>query len=260
MTLKFVICGLEHSGTTLLSDIFRQIPELDSGFEVGVLLGASPKEFPEIHPFYANMLSGWKISEDHLKAICDTESFPDFYAGLQQKSEVLSPQANDIFDKTPRYFQKIFECQEKAKVPFVATYKDPRSIVFSDFKRTGKGKAFEEWYEVYKKPKIQYLSSIYRNSYIPWKEGLEPEKVQQILCLSLEEICLNTRETLEKIFLHVGQGFRLQYILLKNLRYHHTRVPEISSRIPFEYLDVFNTKQLALIGEDFGELKDWFYR
>ena len=40
--LRFIICGPEHSGTTLISDIFRQVPGLDSGFEVGVLLADTP--------------------------------------------------------------------------------------------------------------------------------------------------------------------------------------------------------------------------
>ncbi|NEP37811.1 MAG: sulfotransferase [Okeania sp. SIO2H7] len=182
MVLKFAICGLEHSGTTLLSDIFRQVPELDAGFEVGVLLGKSPKEFPNVQPFYKNMLSGWEITEEHLAAICNTNSFPEFYAGLEKKSKVLKPTAKNIFDKTPRYFARIFECYNKIEVPFIATYKDPRSLVFSDFKRTGKGKEFVVWYEEYKKPKLRYLGNIYKNSYYPLKNQFKNNKSLNILC------------------------------------------------------------------------------
>jgi len=257
--MDFVICGLEHSGTTLLSDIFRQIPELDSGFEVGVLLADSPKEFPNIQPFYRNMLDGWKIEESDLLDICNTDSFSDFYNGLQEKSKVLKSTTQNIFDKTPRYFAKLFECYETIKLPFIATYKDPRSIVFSDFKRTGKGTDFETWYEKYKNPKLQYMRKVYQNSYLPWKEHIRDRQSSNILCLSLEEICLNTRETMDLIFSHVGLNFKLEYLLLKDLRYSFTRQPEISSRIPFEYLENLTKDQLRSIENDFAELSDWFY-
>lgn len=260
MVLKFVICGLEHSGTTLLSDIFRQVPELDSGFEGGVLLGESPKEFPTIQPFYQNMLEGWQITEEHLAAICNTSSFSEFYSGLEQKSQVLKPKTKNIFDKTPRYFARIFECYNKIEVPFIATYKDPRSLVFSDFKRTGKGQNFTAWYEQYKQPKLRYLESIYKKSYCPWKNQFKENKLSKILCISLEEICLNTRQTMDLLFSHVGIEFKLEYLLLKNLRYSHTRQPEISSRIPFEYLNAFNKEQQKIIENDFSVMEDWFYQ
>jgi hypothetical protein len=259
MTIKFVICGLEHSGTTLLSDIFRQSPELDAGFEVGVLLGNTPQDFPGIQPFYSNVSNGWQINEEQLEAICNTDSFDKFYEGLKAKSDVLKPNVQHIFDKTPRYFQKIFECYGKIQVPFIATYKDPRSIVFSDFKRTGKGLTFETWYQDYKTPKLRYLKSIYVGSYLPWKSTANNVNAAKILCISLEEICLNARQSMDAIFSHVGMEFKIDYLLMKNLRYSHTRAPEISSRIPFEYLDAFSEDQRAQISEDFSELADWFY-
>ena len=260
MVLKFVICGLEHSGTTLLSDIFRQAPELDSGFEVGVLLGKSPKEFPNGQPFYKNMLSGWQMTEDNLAAICNTSSFSEFYSSLEKKSQVLKSTTKNIFDKTPRYFTRIFQCYEKVKVPFIVTYKDPRSLVFSDFKRTGKGKEFTTWYEDYKKPKLRYLENIYKNSYVPLKKQHKENKSSNIVCVSLEEICLNARQTMDSLFCHVGVEFNIEYLLLKNLRYTHTRQPEISSRIPLEYIDTFTKQQQKIIENDFSLMADWFYR
>lgn len=260
MALKFVICGLEHSGTTLLSDIFRQVDGLDSGFEVGVLLGKSPQDFPNIQPFYDNMPGGWKIKTDVLNKICHTDSFETFYDRLQSNSQEINPQAKYIFDKTPRYFLDLYNCYEKVKVPFIALYKDPRSLVYSDYKRS-QSDDFYTWYEKYKVPKLRYLNNIYNNSYLKWKkkqpEGLKNK--QNILCFRLEDICLNSRETMETIFSHVNYQFEIKYLMLKNLRYQHTRQPQISSRIPFEYLENLEQKQINLIEKDFESLKDWFY-
>lgn len=261
MALKFVICGLEHSGTTLLSDIFRQVDSLDSGFEVGVLLGSSPKDFPNTQPFFKNMPGGWKIEAETLMQISAIDSFEDFYDKLKVNSGIIDSNIEDIFDKTPRYFSDIYGCYSKVKVPFVGLYKDPRSLVYSDYKRSGKSQDFAGWYEQYKKPKLNYLLNSYKKSYLKWKENLakgDPSS-QDILCVSLEEICLNTRATLEKIFAHVGYQFELEYVMLKNLRYQHTRQPQISSRIPFEYLEKLTKQQTALIKKDFAVLEDWFY-
>ena len=258
-SIRFVICGLEHSGTTLLSDIFRQVPELDSGFEVGVLLATSPRNFHEIQPFYNNMSEGWKVDNESLVNACDTDDFNEFYQRLQANSRVLSKDAKQIFDKTPRYFHSMNLCYEKIKVPFVATYKDPRSLVYSDFKRKPlPDSTFREWYPEYKKRKIRYLRMVYK-SYLTWKNSTDDTIRKNILCVSLEDICLNTRLSLEKIFEHMGYNFELDYLLLKNLRYGHTRSSEISSRIPFEYLEKFTNKQLEEIKKDFAEFEDWFY-
>ncbi len=258
MELKFVICGLEHSGTTLVSDIFRQVEGVDSGFECGVLLGESPRDFPNIQPFYKNTLGGWNISEDAVKAACNTDSFPDFYRSLYKESKLFDPNTKYLFDKTPRYFTELFKCQAKVGVPFIATYKDPRSIVFSDFKRSGKEKPFEEWYEDYKAPKLQYLSRIYNDNYLRWIETKHKEN-DEVLCIALEDICLDTRKTAEKMFSHVGFNFDISYLLMKNLRYAHTRMPQVSSRIPFEYIESLSKKRIEKIEKDFASLENWFY-
>ncbi|MBE9043859.1 sulfotransferase [Pleurocapsales cyanobacterium LEGE 10410] len=261
MTIKFVICGLEHSGTTLISDIFRQTNNVDSGFEIGVLLGKSPRDFPQIQPFYKHMVSGWQIESDTLKKICDTDSFSNFYAQLKLNSKAISPKVDCIFDKTPRYFLDVYKNYEKVKVPFICMYKDPRSVVYSDYKRSGKPEDFISWYENYKTPKIGYLKDVYTNSYIKWKERESQSfnNTKDIMCVSLENVCLNTRETMEKIFNHVGYEFDIKYLMLENLKYENTRQPQISSRIPFEYLNGFNKEQNALIEQDFALLEDWFY-
>src|SRR5271163_4649484 len=108
--LRFVICGREHSGTTLLSDLFRQVPGIDAGFEVGVLLRPSPKEFEGFDPFFTNMLGGWKLTTEELAEACHAENFDGFYARVKALSKVLRPGTTDIFDKTPRYLSRLDDC------------------------------------------------------------------------------------------------------------------------------------------------------
>ena len=68
--LSFLICGLEHSGTTMASDLFREHPEVDSGFECGVLLCDNPSDFLTLTPFRNHMAVGWGINEEDLTYAC----------------------------------------------------------------------------------------------------------------------------------------------------------------------------------------------
>jgi sulfotransferase family protein len=255
--LKFVICGMEHSGTTLLSDLFRQVPGIDAGFEVGVLLCSSPKEFegfdPRGDPFFDNMLEGWGLTREELTEACHAEDFDGFYARVKASSKVLRPGTTDIFDKTPRYLRFLDDCMSRADVPFIATFKDPRSIVFSDFARS-ENKDFDAWYPAYLPAKRQYLTRSYQ-SY----QKVRARNEGKVAFVALESLCMDARASCERLFKHVGLEFKTEYVLLSNQRYYQTRANSISARIPFEYKEHLSDGQQRRIMDDFAECEDWFY-
>jgi hypothetical protein len=254
MLPSFVICGIEHSGTTLLSDIFRQVPTIDSGFETGVLLVDSPREFRNKEPFISNLAPGWRLKPNDLDTVCDCDTFDEFYERLWQLSGVVDHSKTIMFDKTPRYFSTLSSCMQRIDCRFIASYKDPRAIVASDYNRA-KPNDFLSWFYGYAPDKKKYLRIIHTQLKLI-QQGLLPNA----LAVSLEDVCLNTRSTLGLLFDHVEQSFDLQYLLLKNLRYRHTKLPYISSNIPFQYLDTFNREQLELIEQEFSEFDLFFYR
>lgn len=250
MKLRFVICGIEHSGTTLVSDLFRQVPGLDSGFEVGVLLGERPADFRQMQPFAANMNAGWGITDADMDAICAAPTFEEFYRRLGAASTVIDKDG-DLFDKTPRYLNQLEECMKRAQVPFIATYKDPRSIVFSDYQRAGT-EDFEGWYADYKRKKIPYMNTLYRNHQAHRNNG-------QVAFASLEALSVNTEQTVRRIFEHVGVPFEFRYLLLKNLRYKNTQSNFIDMRAPFKYLENFDETRCKRIVDDFAQFEEWFH-
>lgn len=250
MNLKFVICGIEHSGTTLVSDLFRQVDGLDSGFEVGVLLSESPRQFRNLQPFSGNLKGGWGITDADMDEVCATDSFDEFYARLGQASTVIGKDG-DLFDKTPRYLAVLGDCMQRAGVPFIATYKDPRSIVHSDFKRA-KTDDFDAWYEDYKVKKIGYMGTLYQN-YLAHREH------SQVTFVSLEDLSVNTAQSVNRIFDHVGVSFDYSYLLLKNLRYRNTHSNFIDMRVPFSYMDSMKKSHQTRIREDFAAFDDWFF-
>ena len=254
MSIKFVICGLEHSGTTLISDLFRQADGIDAGFEIGVLLADTPSDFINYNPFAENILSGWKITKEQFNHCCSAETYSEFYTRLQSASGVLSPGTNEIFDKTPRYLSRLNDCLEKTNVPFIASFKDPRAIVHSDFKRSGTDD-FSQWYREYLPKKRHYL----RTCYLEYKTAKDKAD-NRVEFIALEELALNARNSMDRIFDHVGVPFSLDYVLLNGLRYENTRSNAVSIPIAFSYLADFDETHTNRIEKDFAEFDEWFYR
>jgi hypothetical protein len=236
----------------LLSEIFRQVPMLDSGFETGVLLSETPASFPKELPFAETICNDWKITQEELAECCAADTFDLFYERLAARSRCIEPGCRAVFDKTPRYLANLAACMEKVQVPFVVTYKDPRAIVFSDYTRAGLPD-FESWFATYADEKLGYLRALHDQF------NSMAGRSKRVLRISLEAICLNPRTACEKLFAHCGQDFSLRYLLLQNLRYSATRTASISPRTPFEYLLGFSERQRATIACHFSELDTWFY-
>jgi len=249
---KFTICGLEHSGTTLLSDLFRQIPGVDSGFEVGVLMAQSPREFYNVEPFYSNMLVGWGITEEELKECCDTDNLMEFYSRLKDCSDSIDPNTIDLFDKTPRYLAHLETVIQKLDVPVLATYKDPRAVVYSDFKRSQR-EDFDTWMDEYVPSKHGYMMNAFKNYK---KYHRVSPKVQFV---SLEAMSLNTHEVISRCFSFVGMEFQLDYLLLKNQRYKNTKGRVVSAGVALEYREKLSSDNKRRIERDFAEFDPWFY-
>lgn len=249
--LHFIICGMEHTGTTLISDLFRQVPGIDAGFEVGVLLCQTPRSFPALMPFARNVLSGWGVAEADLAACCDTDDFSKFYLRLKQSSSVLKEGTEFIFDKTPRYIVELSKILSNVTVPVVVSCKDPRAIIFSDFKRANTDD-FDHWYEDYAPKKLQYMASCYES----WRANKSDPR---ICTVPLEALAMNARQTMEKMFEHVSEKFELRYALMDGLRYRNTRANFVSADIAFEFRRNLSREQQYKITKYFSAFDAWFY-
>lgn len=252
--LDFIICGLEHSGTTLASDLFRQVPGCDSGFECGVLLCDTPREFPKKQPFFQNMLAGWKITESELATACDTSSFAEFYDNLYKHAGLFEGDQPVIrFDKTPRYIVNLPAIAEIAEAPIIAMIKDPRAAAWSDFRRSkGTMEEIESWYQEWMLPKKKYMERAYEGYLHAWEN-------KQCLVTRLEDLCLNTRSTVERMFQHVGLEPSLRYLNISDSRYPHTRGKSINISTAVEHLERLPEGIQERVLEDFGHLEHWFY-
>ncbi|MEY8879933.1 sulfotransferase [Donghicola sp. XS_ASV15] len=251
MTLKFLVCGLEHTGTTLVTELFRQIPHLDSGFECGVLLNDSPADFVDTQPFANNMLEGWGITHEQLEACCQAKNHDDFYRLLMQSSSTISDDTTEIFDKTPRYLFDLENVLRRAVVPAIVTYKDPRAIVYSDYRRASPPD-FYSWFDTYSAEKISYMQ-------ISYMEYLKHLKDQRVISVGLEALTMNARPTMEAMFSHVGKSFELSYAIIPDVKFDNVRSNVVSADIAFEFRNAFTQEQISRIEKEFSYFDLWFY-
>jgi hypothetical protein len=248
-----VICGLERSGTTLVSELLRQVPGVDSGFEIGVLLPDTPRDFPGLEPYASALRTNWDLTEPTLAYCCDTDDFAAFYARLRAATPVLRPGTRAMFDKTPRYLTRLADCMDKVPVPFIVTYKDPRSVVFSDFKISG-ATDFDRWFEGYAPEKVAYMREHYGEF-----QRAEARADGRVCLVRLEELCLRPRETCTRIFAHVGVHFHIGYLAFRTDRFPATRAGSITVGAPFEYITGLGVVRCRRAARVFGEFDEWFF-
>ena len=254
MKLSFLVCGLEHSGTTMISDLFREHPDVESGFECGVLLCKSPKEFESYEPFCNHMPKGWGVSQTDFNQCCDTNSFLEFYSRLFERSSVIAQSnAHIIFDKTPRYITQIKDVQARLSLPTIAVIKDPRSLALSDFKRSKKTLVeIDEWYDSWKDAKISYMRSAYTGYQYAWNND-------STLVLRLEDICFNAKYTVETMFNFVGLDFKCEYLDLRHKRFKNTSGSSISVNSCMQFMQELPIHIQKKIETDFSQFDLWFY-
>ena len=253
-TLSFLICGLEHSGTTMASDLFREHPEVESGFECGVLLCENPKQFYTFTPFRNHMEVGWGITEEDLSYACQVESFESFYSRLFEQSDIVNAKKPKyVFDKTPRYITQLETVQSRLDLPAVVLIKDPRSLALSDFKRSGKSiEEIDEWYEIWKNPKRLYMRSAYKGYLHAW----ESERCQVV---GLEDICFKARDTVASMFEFVQLEFSCEYLDLRSKRFGNTSGSSISVNSCMQFMSILPRHIQLKIENDFSEFDRWFY-
>lgn len=251
MVLKFLICGLEHTGTTLISDLFRQVPGLDSGFECGVLMDTTPAGFRDRQPFARNMLDGWGITQAQFEHCCAAPDFAEFYTRLLAASTVLDPGTTGIFDKTPRYLAHLDAVLARSDVPVVISHKDPRAIVCSDFKRAGTDD-FDAWYDGYRAAKLRYVQGCY-------DQFIAHADMPRVTTVGLEDLAMNARATMERMFAHAGYPFELGYAIIDKMRYENVRNNTVSADIAFEYKTRLNQAAQDRIMADFSRFTAWVY-
>lgn len=210
--LEFIICGYERSGTTLLNEIFRNHPELDSGFEVGVLLANSIANFKTLNPYNRITTNGWGLTKSSFDYICQSKTYDEFYFRLKEKSPFINQNCK-IFDKTPAYMGNLHNIVYMVDVPIVVLYKSPAEQ-FRGWTMVGHGAE-----EI-----INTKYSIFLNKYKNSVESyLKVKDNPKVMLVYYNDLVNNPDLMLDKIFKHVGYDYKPDYKNIKS-KYLKTKI------------------------------------
>jgi|GEM_PF-732884 hypothetical protein len=255
--LKAIICGFEHSGTTLVSEILRQHPQLDSGFEGGFLLNETAEDFLKTEPFYTNAKGGWGISDDDLKYITTVDNWPELYTRLRERAEVIKDKNTWLFDKTPRYMGYLQHVLERVpNVPCIVIVKDLRAVVWSSFKRTKL--TLDDWYKSTFQKTCNHIL-FYTQSL---QKAIENGYSKRLLVINYEKLCLNPREEAEKFFDFIGLDFSETYLNFEDVKYRHVHGSRVSTQYLVEYknyLPVYICDEILKMTEEHQIMKNWLW-
>lgn len=250
--LAAVVCGYERGGTTLVSEILRQHPKLDSGFEGGFLLAAKPIDFLSVHP-YCEMIKQWGITNDDLEYICQSLTWIGVYQRLVERSALIKNKATWIFDKTPKYMQILPDALRKiTNVPCIVIVRDPRSVLWSWAKRANLPQ--DIWLQAHLRQHCdRYLS--YAEG---WQSAIQQGFENQILLVQYERLCSDRLTESKRILEFIGLDFDEKYLSF-NPAYSNVYGKGISSEYLFEYRNNLPAEVCEQILEATARFQDWFW-
>lgn len=209
--LKAIVCGYERGGTTLISQLLRQHPNLYSGFECGFLLVDKISDFLSFEPYCTMTKRGWQLTAEDLEYICQADNWVDVYIRLQARS-ALTKNKEDvcIFDKTPKYMQFLPQVLNKTvEVPCIVIARDPRAVLWSWAKRSNL--SLDVWIEQHLEDSCQR----YRSYAQGYKRAVDSGFGDRILLIQYESLCVNEADEVEKIFNFIGLEFDPAYLMFK---------------------------------------------
>ena len=196
--LKGVVCGMEHAGTTLLAQLLRQHPHIETGYEVGALMHQSIEQFwnntgvwkQYNDPNYRYGLEqGWKLGDVGRQAVRSAKDWQNFYGQLHAHSPLVRDKRSYLIDKTPPYQAVIDNIATRFDVPIVIIIKDPVLL-------------FDSWYRRHQTQVIamaQYYAG--RAAATQRAKQLFPD---QVFIIAYEDLVRFPGRVMDKVFTHIG--------------------------------------------------------
>lgn len=208
MPIAAVLCGYEKSGTTVLNEILRRHPRLDSGHEVGVLLAENPRGFSQVQPYFSFFQQTWALGRQEALHCCDTDHWSVFYERAKAHSPVIVDKTVELFDKTPKYMAQLASVLDKVPgVPCVVNVRDPRALMHSWACWSGHRDRPARWVE----QNFDYCLQ----RFCTYAEGYRAAAASgkyRLFLNPFESMCVEPSTRLSEIFAFLGLEFHESYL------------------------------------------------
>jgi hypothetical protein len=251
--LVALVCGFEKSGTTVVNEILRRHPHLDSGHEVGVLMAPSPRAFPAVQPYFSFFRQTWKLTAEQARECCDTDEWARFYARARQASPVIVDKSTLLFDKTPRYMRQLSEVMSRVpQLPCVVNVRDPRALMHSWACWSGFRDSPGDWLEQnFERNCERFLE------YACGYATAAGEGQYRLLVNRFETMCLEPERALRRVFDFLGFEFSTDFLYFESEHFVYGNT--VSRRHLFPYRGDFSDALCQRILDATAEFSDWHF-
>lgn len=199
--LFVIVTGMEHSGTTLVSELLMSAPRLFGAFESGFLLEDSPKDFHKRQTFFKWSIQTvtsslhWGLTRKQRdQYVTRSACLAEMYRRVHEASPLFKlPKNADswIIDKTPSYIYNLTRIlQLTPGVPIVVTVKDQDAQLQSLIKRGVRRKGAMS--------RIAGASRALQDA-----QAVYPER---IFTVNMTDLYLNPNTVMERLFQHLSIG------------------------------------------------------
>ena len=251
--LHGLVCGFEKSGTTLINEILRRHPRLDSGFEGGFLLADSPREFRHFQPYFAFFRKTWDLTREDVLYICDTEDWGECYRRARERSPVIIDKQSLIFDKTPIYMQHLSAVLDKVPgIPCIVNVRDPRALFLSWANWSGYRDDPEAWLQANFDDNVQRFLS-YAQGY----QGAIEAHEGRLLLTRFEELCAKPETGFATLFRFFGVDFRPEYLAFTSR--HFVYGNQVSTEYLYPYRGVLSEALCQRILDATADFSQWHF-
>ncbi|WP_019505377.1 sulfotransferase [Pleurocapsa sp. PCC 7319] len=261
--LALIVCGFAGGGTTMLGEMLRQHPKLDSGFEGGLLLAEDAYLFKSIEPHYSSLKKMWQVSDEEMDYICAADTWSSVYQRLLDISPIIKDKSVYLFDKTPLYMKKLPNILSKVpNVPCIVLVRDPRAYLWTRTKRTYKnaplGMTKVDWAE----KTVEQAGSAYLKFARGYKRAISSQYASRILLVQYESLCTNPEAETKKIFDFIELDFDKDYLTFHNKDSRYT--PCHGQTVSTDYLEKYKNELPEKIQKKMLQItknyKNWFWQ
>lgn len=226
MSLRAIVTGLEHSGTTLTGSLLYNAPCVIGAFETGFLLADNPTKIETVQPWFGwnnasnNILDiNYRLHPQDVSIMKNASNHMEMYNILRHRSYLFNnlndavhcSKPTQMIDKTPlyiypSYFERIIVSTQVDNVPIIITKKNYTKLKVSWDRRSSTP---PKPYTTFR----QFYDDTFNNvCFMMSKYPTRP-----ILIINEEELMTSPNIVMERVFTFLGLIWKEEYLQMTGL-------------------------------------------
>ncbi len=192
-----LVCGLQHSGSTMLGELLRAAPGCESRFEAGLMAFDNFDQHRK-SPFHGFLIDYWKLTPGQVEEIYAAPNIRQSYELLRSFAGFESQR---IVDKAPRCSLRLHKILSICDIPVLFTVRDPRAILYSARKHR------------------RWTLRVLADHYVSYIDGLTKARRDfdnRIRVVRYEELCRDPQKEAANLYDFLGLEWNPEFVELRD--------------------------------------------